>query len=304
MGKMIISDDIEVRQNEDLSRHSTFKVGGRADFAAFPKNAEEFKSILFSLKENGQRYTVIGNGSNVLFDDDGYRGTVIFTKYMNNTEYIHMNDKIRVRAECGKSITELAFEAGKKHLLTGMEFAYGIPGSVGGALFMNAGAYGKQISDIVVCTECYDTASEKQMTISAPEHHFSYRKSAFSENKNLIVLSSVFELREGEGGEIFDLMNKYMKNRKEKQPLDFPSAGSVFKRPADGVYAGKLIEDAGLKGLRVGDAEVSEKHAGFIVNRANASSKDILELIEMVKDKVYGSSGVRLECEVIYIPSE
>lgn len=304
MGKISFENDIEARENELLSRHSTFRTGGEADLAIFPKDRAELLSALSVLRERGERYTVIGNGSNILFDDNGYRGAVIFTKNMNRVEYIHKPDGTHIRAECGKMLTELAYEAGKKHILTGLEFAYGIPGTLGGAVYMNAGAYGGQMSDVVVESECFDTAAEKIITISAAEHEFGYRKSVFEKNKDLVHLTSTITLREGDREEIFALMDKNMNSRREKQPLEYPSAGSTFKRPGEGVFAGKLIEDAGLKGKRVGGAEVSEKHAGFIINRGKASSRDILGLIDVVKKAVYESSGYTLECEIVYIPEK
>jgi UDP-N-acetylmuramate dehydrogenase len=199
-------------------------------------------------------------------------------------------------------LTELAGEAGKKHSLGGLEFAYGIPGTVGGAVYMNAGAYGGQMSDVVVETEAYDVKAQKVITVKDEEHKFSYRHSLFADNHELIVLSTTMRLAEGNAEEIFAKMNKNMTSRKEKQPLELPNAGSTFKRPGVNIFVGKLIEDAGLKGYSVGGAQISEKHAGFTVNKGGATSGDVLSVIEHTKSVVYEKYGVSLETEIIYIP--
>lgn len=298
---MLDFNGIEIRENEPLSKHSTFRIGGDAKFAVFPKSTNELINVLKTLKNCNYKYKIIGNGSNILFDDKGFDGIIIFTKHLTETEYIHRGDITLLKIECGRSLTELASEAGKKHSLTGLEFAYGIPGTVGGAVFMNAGAYGGQMSDVVIETEYFDTISGDVIKISANEHSFDYRHSVFSDHPEYIILSTTLELKEGNAEEIFALMTKNMTSRREKQPIEYPNAGSTFKRPV-GHFAGKLIEDSGLKGYTVGGAQVSEKHAGFTINIGNATCSDVLAVIEHSKSTVLEKFGVELESEIIYLP--
>lgn len=294
--------ELTVYENEPLSKHSSFKIGGCANYAILPNDTNELIQAIEDCREKEIKYLVVGNGSNILFDDEGFDGAVIITKHMKDTEYIHKADGTYVKCECGKSLTELAGEAGKKHSLAGLEFAYGIPGTVGGAVFMNAGAYGGQMSDIVVETEYYDTFSNTCKCITNQDHDFGYRHSLFMSHPEYIILSTTIKLNEGDPEAIFELMNKNMTARKDKQPLEYPNAGSTFKRPEGGLFAGKLIEDCGLKGYTVGGAQVSEKHAGFTINRDNASCKDVLSVIEHTQKTVFEKFGVMLECEVIYVP--
>lgn len=295
------NSNIEVRENEPLSKHSSFRIGGPAKISVFPKTKDEFVEVLRAVKGCNYKYMVVGNGSNLLFDDEGYDGIIIFTKKMVETEYIYKGEKTVIRVECGKSLTELASEAGKKHSLTGLEFAYGIPGTVGGAVYMNAGAYGGQMSDIVVETEYFDLADGNIKIISGEDHKFDYRHSVFAEHPEYVILSTTIEMKEGNTEEIFAAMNKNMTARREKQPLEYPNAGSTFKRP-EGHFAGKLIEDSGLKGYTVGGAQISVKHAGFTVNIGGATSKDVLAVMEHTKKTVLENYGVELECEIIYVP--
>ena len=236
----------------------------------------------------------------MLFDDRGFYGIIIFTSHVSDTEYIHGNEGILIRVCCGRSLTALADEVGRKHSLTGLEFAYGIPGTVGGAVYMNAGAYGGQMSDVVVETEYFDPADGEIKTIKGEEHTFDYRHSIFSEHPEYIIISTVLKLKEGNAEEIFAVMTKNMTSRREKQPLEYPNAGSTFKRPV-GHFAGKLIEDCGLKGLTVGGAQVSEKHAGFIVNRGGATCEDVKRLIEQIQATVLQQTSVELECEIRFL---
>ena len=303
MNSIDFGEKLEVKISEPLSKHSTLRIGGCADYALFPKNNEELIYALNSCKNRGFRFTVAGNGSNLLFDDRGYRGAVIFTTKMNSCEYIH-SDSVFVKVGCGKSLTELAGDAGRKHALSGLEFAYGIPGTVGGAVYMNAGAYGGQISDVVIETEYYDSTDGKIKKLSATDHDFSYRHSIFQEHKEFIILSTLIKLTEGNAEAIFALMNKNMNSRKEKQPLELPNAGSTFKRPGENIFVGKLIEESGLKGYSIGGAQISEKHAGFTVNIGGATSSDILALIDHVKTVIYEKYQVTLESEIIYVPHE
>ena len=294
--------DIEIRENEPLSKHSSFKIGGSAKLVCFPKDINELEKCINYCVVNGIKFKIIGNASNILFDDLGFDGAVIFTKHMNSLEYIRKPDTILVRVGAGKSLTELASDVGKKHCLTGLEFAYGIPGTVGGAVYMNAGAYGGQMSDVVIETQYLDIADMKIHTLTAEEHQYSYRHSIFMEHPEYVVTATTLALREADAESIFNVMGKNMSARREKQPLEYPNAGSVFKRPADNVFAGKLIQDAELKGYTIGGAQISEKHAGFIINRGSATSKDVLELIDHTKTAVFEKFGIMLDCEIIYIP--
>ena len=300
--RLDFDNTLEVLENEPLSKHSSFKIGGEARYAIFPKSKDELISAIETVTRNNAKLAIVGNGSNLLFDDDGFDGAIIFTKNMSSTEYIHSASGTFIRAECGKSLTELASETGKKHSLTGLEFAYGIPGTLGGAVYMNAGAYGGQMSDVVTETEYFDPSTNEIKVISKEEHDFSYRHSIFEDHPEYVILSTLLKLKEGNAEDIFAAMSKNMSARKEKQPLEYPNAGSTFKRPGGNLFAGKLIEDSGLKGYTVGGAQVSEKHAGFTINRGGATCRDVLAVIEHTKATVLEKFGVELECEVIYIP--
>jgi UDP-N-acetylmuramate dehydrogenase len=298
---MLDFNKIEIKENEPLAKHSSFKIGGPSRFAIFPQNKDELISVLKEIKNCSYKYKIIGNGSNILFDDKGFDGIIIFTKRVSDIQYIRRGDKTLLLADCGKSLTELAGEAGKKHSLTGLEFAYGIPGTVGGAVYMNAGAYGGQMSDVVIETEYFDTNDGEVKKFTAAEHEFDYRHSVFADHPEYIVLSTTLELKEGNAEDIFSTMTKNMTSRKEKQPLEYPNAGSTFKRPS-GHFAGKLIEDSGLKGYTVGGAQISQKHAGFTINVGGATSADVLSLIEHTKKTVKENFGIELESEIIYLP--
>ena len=295
-------DKIEVKKDEPLYKHSTFRIGGCAQYAVFPKNSDELIFALNVCKNQGLRYIVAGNGSNLLFDDRGFDGIVILTTKMCSCEYIHKDGAVYIKAECGRMLTELAGEAGKKHSLSGLEFAYGIPGTIGGAVYMNAGAYGGQMSDVIFSTDYIDTIDGKIKTFSAEQQNLSYRHSIFQEHPEYVIISTTLKLTEGNAEEIFGLMNRNMSSRKEKQPLELPNAGSTFKRPGENVFVGKLIEDSGLKGYTVGGAQISLKHAGFTVNIGGATSADVLSLIEHTKSVIFERYGVKLESEIIYVP--
>ncbi|MBQ9267611.1 MAG: UDP-N-acetylmuramate dehydrogenase [Clostridia bacterium] len=279
-----ITREENILVNEPMKNHTTFRTGGVADFLAMPESKEEIQKLLaLDCKK-----TIIGNGSNLLVKDGGIRGLVIqLTKY---NQYTISDDVIEASAGCYLAkLSHVAEENG----LTGLEFACGIPGTLGGAIVMNAGAYGGEISSVVLETE-FISENGNIMTITDGE--FGYRKSVFQGLKG-IVLSSKLKLEHGNREEIKAKMLEYMTSRNAKQPVNFPSAGSTFKRP-EGYFAGKLIEDAGLKGYQIGGAEVSTLHAGFIVNRGNASSKDILELIQYVQETIHKKYHVQLEPEV------
>ncbi len=302
MSVIDFGSNIEVRVEEPLSKHSSFRIGGNAKYALFPKTRDEFLYAINVCVQLKIKYMTVGNASNLLFDDLGYDGAVIFTERLNAVEYIHSESGTYVIAECGKMLTELSSETGKKHSLTGLEFAYGIPGTVGGAVYMNAGAYGGQMSDVVTVTEYYDVNSKRVCVLSLDEHDFSYRHSIFQEHPEYIILSTKLKLSEGDAEGIISRMTKNMNSRREKQPLELPNAGSTFKRPGENIYVGKLIEDAGLKGYSVGGAQISEKHAGFTVNRGGASSSDVLSLIEHTQNVIKEKYDVTLSPEIIYIP--
>jgi UDP-N-acetylmuramate dehydrogenase len=286
-------EGIECANALPLSSKSSFKIGGKADLAVFPKNASELEYIMAYLKDREMPYIVVGNASNILFEDDGYRGCVIFTEKMNVVSV----EGSRITAGAGMSFTALAVNA-KNASLTGLEFAYGIPGSVGGAVVMNAGAYGGQVSDVLESATVYDTEKCEFYTLTKDEMNLSYRHSILSDNKNLICVSATFTLKEGKKDEIDAVMRDLMQRRITKQPLEYPSAGSVFKRPAPDLFVGKMIEDSGLKGYTVGGAQVSEKHAGFIINRGGATAGDVLDLVAHIQNVIRSNYGVELECEI------
>lgn len=280
-----------IRHDFPLSRVTSFHIGGNADLAVYPADAEAFAYALDAVVQAGVPYTVIGNGSNTLVRDGGFRGVVFVTTDMRRVTI----DGTRLTGGCGVLLGSVGTNASRAGL-AGAEFANGIPGTLGGAVYMNAGAYGGQLADIVCETVCYDLDAKQVLHLDNAAQHFGYRHSVFME-KNYIILSATLQLTKDEPDAIRARMNDYLARRREKQPLEYPSAGSVFKRP-EGHFAGKLIEDAGLKGLRVGGAEVSPKHAGFIVNVGGATARDVLELIERIREKVYSMSGVTLECEI------
>ena len=284
---------IRYSENEPLSAYSTFRVGGAAAMLVRPSSADELVFAVESAKRAGVRAVVVGNGSNLLFADAGFDGAVIVTTDMSR---VNINGN-RITADCGVSFTRLAMLA-RDAGLSGLEFAYGIPGTVGGAVFMNAGAYGGETSQVLLESRVYDGTSVK--TYDRDAHKLSYRHSAFAENDGLIVLESTFELIPGDRAEISEKMSSFMAARREKQPLEFPSAGSTFKRPPNN-FAGKLIEESGLKGFTVGGAQVSEKHAGFVINRGGATAEDILGLISHVRDTVLKDHDILLECEIKYV---
>ena len=295
-------DAIIAKENEPLSKHSSFHIGGNAKLALFPNNVEQLIACIKYCNDSSIKFRIIGNASNVLFDDHGYNGAVIFTTQINSIEYVRRKDDTFIKAGCGVSLTLLASDAGKKQSLTGLEFAYGIPGTIGGAVYMNAGAYGGQMSDVVVKSEIIDLNTLEIRTVTSDEHQYSYRHSMFMAHPEYIIVSTTLKLHTSDAEEIFELMNKNITARIEKQPLEYPNAGSVFKRPADNIFAAKLIQDANLKGYTIGGAQISEKHSGFIINRGNATCTDVLDLVEYAKNKVYELFGIALECEIIYIP--
>ncbi len=286
---------IPVKSDLPLCEYSTFRIGGTADLALFPTTVEQLCLQLAMLAQSGLKYKVVGNGSNVLFSDAGYRGVMVFTTEMKQYRF----DSDTLYAQSGASLARICTDASRQGY-QGFAFGCGIPGTVGGGVYMNAGAYGGQISDVLISSECYDTAHNRVFTMDADAHEFAYRHSIFFSHPEYIILSGTFALREGSAREIMQKVKEQSVARREKQPLNFPSAGSTFKRP-EGYFAGKLIEDAGLKGLRVGGAMVSEKHAGFVVNEGGATAADVLALVEQIKQRVYAQFGINLECEFEYV---
>ena len=284
--------EIDISQNEPMSRHTTFAIGGPADLFVQPRTRKELVDTIHVFRERGIRFLLLGNGSNMLVADAGIRGAVVCTTEMDE---VRVGDGCTMTAEAGALLGRVARRA-QRAGLTGAEFAGGIPGSVGGAVFMNAGAYDGQMAGIVEKTEYLDGEGELH-TLEGEEHCFGYRLSAFRAHPDWTVVRTTMRLQPGDPAAILDKMNDFAQRRRDKQPLNFPSAGSTFKRP-EGYFAGRLIEDVGLKGVSVGAAQVSEKHAGFLINRGGATCDDMLRLIELVQQRVREQFGVELECEV------
>ena len=286
---------VEWEQNCPLSRHSSFRIGGAADLAIFPHSSDALCQTLTLLRGQEIPVLVIGNGSNVVFSDAGYRGAVVFT---GKCRKIKIEDNM-VYADAGVSLSALA-SAVRDESLSGLEFAFGIPGTLGGAVYMNAGAYGGSMSDVCVSSEYYDLEKGQVSGLLLGGQCFDYRKSIYQKHPERIILSATLYLKKGDRKTISEQMRTYWEKRRTTQPLELPNAGSVFKRP-EGYFAGKLIEDCGLKGLTVGGAQVSEKHAGFIVNIGGATCEDVKRLIEQIQTIVSYKTGVELECEIKFL---
>ena len=294
--------------DEPLSKHTTFRVGGPASITVSPQSREELVKVFELVKRMTPSLPIclLGKGSNVVFDDEGYGGLVIFTSGMQNVNFHSADEEgyTNVTAECGASLTVLSRQcATEGHSLEGLAFAYGIPGTIGGAIVMNAGAFGGEISDIVHSVDYYDPQTGDIITADKEDLHFAYRHSLFTEHPEYVVLSTTLRMKEGVNEIIVDQMAANMTTRRLKQPVELPNAGSVFKRP-EGYFAGKLIEDSGLKGFRIGGAQVSEKHAGFIVNTGDATAEDIKSLVAHVAHVVKVNFGVTLEREIRYITTK
>ena len=289
LNNVIAKDSILI--DEPMSRHTTFRVGGPADFFVTPKAKEEVRDVIRICKEAGMPYYIIGNGSNLLVSDAGYRGVIVqIYKEMNEVKI----EGDLVKAQAGALLSGIAAKAlGAK--LSGFEFASGIPGTIGGACVMNAGAYGGEMKDVLESVTVL-TGEGKIIELGRNELELGYRTSVIAK-KGYIVLGAVLKLERGDGEKIKTYMDELKEKRVTKQPLEYPSAGSTFKRP-EGYFAGKLIEDAGLRGFQVGGAQVSEKHCGFVINRDHATAADIMELMRQVQIRVKENSGVDLEPEV------
>jgi UDP-N-acetylmuramate dehydrogenase len=282
---------VHIKYNEPMSQHTSFKVGGPADIFIEPTDVKELKNAFNFVKQHSIPYYVIGNGTNLLVGDKGLRGAVI--KVGESFGEIHIIGE-EVIAECGVLLSTLSKIVARSSL-TGLEFASGIPGFLGGAIAMNAGAYGGEMKDIVEWVEVLDENLELRR-YSNSEMEFTYRKSIV-EPRNLIVVRCKMKLKKGNQEEINNVMSDLTQKRKTKQPLNLPSAGSTFKRPP-GYFAGKLIDDAGLRGFSIGGAQVSELHCGFVVNKGGATAKDVYDLIKHVQQTVINQFGIKLETEV------
>ena len=284
-------DKERVLLDEPMKKHTTFRVGGNADYFVMPKNVQEVQSVVAFCKENEIPYYVIGNGSNLLVSDAGYRGVIIqIYKEMNEIRI----EGTSVHVQAGALLSRIGNETYTAGL-TGFEFAAGIPGTVGGAVVMNAGAYGGETKDILASATVLTTDGEV-LTLYNSELELGYRTSIIAK-KGYIVLEAEYQLAYGDKEAIRARMDELKVQRVTKQPLEYPSAGSTFKRP-EGYFAGKLIQDAGLRGFSVGGAQVSEKHCGFVINTGEATASDVMELIRQVAEKVHQEFGVTLEPEV------
>lgn len=288
--ELAYTEEAGVLLNEPMSRHTTFKIGGPCDVFIVPKSLESLGRIYSFCRSSELPYFILGNGSNLLVADEGIRCAVI--KLGQRTGSITAQGDMLV-CEAGAQLSSACLAA-QSAGLSGLEFAYGIPGTVGGAVFMNAGAYGGEIKDVFFSADSFTQTGPQ--TIPESDAAFSYRRSIFSEN-NAVIASVCFRLHKGDSREIENKMQELMLRRRDKQPLEFPSAGSVFKRP-EGYYAGTLIEHCGLKGRRCGGAAVSDKHAGFIVNLGGATAADVLALIDTIRNEVLQKTGVTLEPEI------
>lgn len=291
-----IDNKIPFKKNEIMKNHTSFKIGGNADYFIECDCADCLKTVFEGLKKHNVPYLVLGKGSNLLMSDKGYRGAIISLSGFDNITIENDN----ITAGAGLSLAKLcvsAFENG----LTGLEFAYGIPGSVGGALYMNAGAYGGEMSQVVLSATVLDKDGTIR-EIDLCDMELGYRTSIFKTDGS-IILSVKFGLEKGDKVNIKAQMDDFMNRRKSKQPLEFPSAGSTFKRPT-GHFAGALIEKNNLKGVSVGGAMVSEKHAGFVINYDNATAEDVKSLMQKIQDVVLKNDGVKLEPEVIFVGEE
>lgn len=289
--EQIISKD-KIFINEPMNKYTSFKIGGPAECLIKIQTADELKEILPVIKEQDIPLTIIGNGSNILVSDKGIKGIVL--KIEIPTFELDV-EKAKLKVGSG---VKLAFIAQKclKQELAGFEFASGIPGTVGGAIRMNAGAHGKEMKDVVTSVTYMDR-NGKIYTIQNEEAEFEYRKSMFTHHKDYIILEVGIQLEKGNAEEIQAKMTEYATFRKEKQPIEYPSAGSTFKRGTDFITA-KLIDDCGLKGYKIGGAQISEKHAGFIINKENATAEDVIKLMEYTKEQVYNKFGKVIEAEI------
>ena len=284
--------NISYSQNESMSLHTTFKIGGDARLIVYPESEEQISQIVKACTDNGTRLLAVGNGSNLLVADEGIDACVMILD--DRFGEITLIDDETIYAQAGAKLIALCRFA-LEHSLTGMEFAYGIPGSCGGAAFMNAGAYGGEMKDVLYKCDHIDAKGDKG-SLENDNLALSYRHSAYYDN-GCIITGLYLKLKKGNRDEIKAKMNDLIGRRRDKQPLEYPSAGSTFKRP-EGYFAGALIEECQLKGKSVGGAQVSEKHAGFVINKGGATCSDVLELCRLCSDTVFKEKGVKLEMEI------
>lgn len=285
--------ECKILKNEPLSKYTTFKIGGPADLLIEVGDVHRLTELVKYIKENTIPFFVIGNGSNLLVSDEGFRGVII--KLCGDFNSVRLMPDNQMRCRCGASLAKACVFA-LQNSLSGLEFAWGIPGSCGGAVYMNAGAYNKELESLLQ-TSTYISSDGEIKTISKENMALSYRKSIYT-NKDYIIIDMILKLTPDDPDEIRNRMYEIIKKRKSKQPLEYPNCGSVFKRPGNGYYAGALIEKSGLKGKSFGGAMVSTKHAGFIINTGNATCEDVAKLIRHIKKTVFQESGIMLECEV------
>ena len=283
-----------IKTNEPMSKHTTFKTGGNADFYVILDKEYQVKEIVKYSKENNLKLYIIGNGSNLLVSDEGIRGIVAKITF-DDVLFEEDKEKTLVTVGAGCKVMALA-QLLKKKEITGFEELSGFPGTIGGANYMNAGAYGREMKDVIVETKVYNKETGKIEILKNEEQKLEYRSSIFK-NKKYVIIETTLRLQKGKTEEIEKKLNEYLMQRKEKQPLEYPSAGSTFKR-GEGFITAKLIDECGLKGFQIGGAQISEKHAGFIINKDNATTKDILDLIEYTKKKVFEKFGVQIEEEI------
>ncbi len=293
--RFLIAKGIRYLSDYPTYKISSFELGGNARIVAFPGSTNDFCDLMCFLKKINMRYYILGNASNTFFSENGYDGVIISTKHLDKI----FCDGNRICAMCGVQITDLSVLA-LKNSLTGLEFCFGIPGSVGGAVFMNASAFDASISDVVLESEILDISNGKRYVINLSEHSFEKKSSIFSKNKNLALLSTSFILRDGDKLNIYSTMKKIALKRIASQPLEGGNCGSTFKRPPN-AYASKLIDEAGLKGTKIGGVAISKKHAGFIVNFGDGTSNDAISLIEHIKAKVQNKFNITLEEEIIFV---
>lgn len=287
--------ECDVYLNELLSKHSSFKIGGVAKIFIRPHNVFALEQILKFCNNKNIKNIIIGNGSNILFRDEGFDGAVI--NIGSKMENLKIENDVEIVASAGTTLAKLACFA-MENSLTGLEFCWGIPGTVGGGVFMNAGAYGNEINDVIVSSSYINKKNNDKNILFKDEMNMGYRYSCYMERENDFVITEArFRLSRGNKEEIKNKMDELMKRRKQKQPIEWPNAGSIFKRP-EGNFAGTLIEQSGLKGVAIGGAKVSEKHAGFIINTGGATAEDILNLISLIRKKVFDQTGYSLETEI------
>ena len=291
----IIKDKERIKYNEPMKNHTSVKIGGPCKVMVLPESIDEISDVLKFVKSRNIKYYVIGLGSNLLVSDDGFDGVII--KITNKFSKVEVIDN-KIIAYAGASMP-LVSRIALKSSLSGFEFACGIPGTIGGGVRMNAGAYGSEIKEIIESITYLDD-NEDVVTISSDDAKFSYRHSMFCDNPNFVILQATFKLQMGEKEKIEEKMKENSLARTTKQPLEYPNFGSAFKRP-EGYFVGKLIQDAGLRGYQIGGAQVSTKHTGFIVNVKDATCKDVVNLIKHIQDVVYEKDGVLLEPEVVFL---